>query len=274
MEDYAVAYLSSASLLKTLREAQARKQTQPAYPLLAFANPRYETGSGTPPEDKSVRGLQTRAYREIMGGKFEELPETEDEVRAIKELLKAPAQSHPLLVKEAASRSAIFSLNQDARLSAYRYLVFACHGILPGEVDRVMQPALVLAYPEKDGYLTMGDVFGLKLNAELVSLSACNTGRGVRGQGRRGGGPDPGLYVRRDPGGRGHPVVRRVGIRQGVECGHVPLPQPEPRPGRGPAGDQAGPAPGREGRPIPRPLLLGAIGGVSGMAGKAGGLRA
>ena len=185
VEDYAVAYLSSASLLKTLREAQARKQAQPPYPLLAFANPRYETGSGSPAEDKSVRGLQTRAYREIMGGKFPELPETEDEARAIKELLKAPDQSQPLLVKEAASRSTIFSLNQDARLSAYRYLVFACHGILPGEVDRVVQPALVLAHPEKDGYLTMGDVFGLKLNADLVSLSACNTGRGseVKGEG-------------------------------------------------------------------------------------------
>ena len=207
VEDYAIAYLSSASLLKTLREAQARKQAQPAYPLLAFANPRYETGSGSPTDDKSVRGLQTRAYREIMGGTFPELPETEDEVRAIKELLKAPDQSQPLLVKEAASRSTILSLNQDARLSAYRYLVFACHGILPGEVDRVVQPALVLAYPEKDGYLTMGDVFGLKLNAELVSLSACNTGRGARGQGRRRGGPDPVLYVRRDPGRRGHPVV-------------------------------------------------------------------
>ena len=48
VEDYAIAYLSSASLLKTLREAQARKQAQPAYPLLAFANPSYETDSGSP----------------------------------------------------------------------------------------------------------------------------------------------------------------------------------------------------------------------------------
>ena len=48
-----------------------------------------------------------------------------------------------------------------------------------------MHPALVLSYPEKDGYLTMGDVFGLQLNADLVSLSACNTGRGaeVKGEG-------------------------------------------------------------------------------------------
>lgn len=188
VEDHAIAYLSSASLLKTLREARARKQAQPPYPLLAFANPRYGKVSGAQEEDKSVRGLQTRAYLEIMRGSFAELPETEDEARAIKELLKAPEQSKPLIVKEAASRSTLLSLNQAARLPAYRYLVFACHGILPGEVDLVKQPALVLAYPEKEGYLTMGDVFGLKLNAELVSLSACNTGRGsqVKGEGVMG----------------------------------------------------------------------------------------
>ncbi len=185
VEDYAIAYLSSASLLKTLREAQARKQTQPAYPLLAFANPSYKASPGSPPENKPLRGLQTRAHQEILGGGFEELPETEAEARAIQELLKAPDQSHPLVVQEAASRSTIFNLNQGAKLSAYRYLVFACHGVLPGEVDRVVQPALVLAHPETEGYLTMGDVFGLKLNADLVSLSACNTGRGaeVKGEG-------------------------------------------------------------------------------------------
>ena len=188
VEDYAVAYLSSASLLKTLREAQARKQVQPPYPLLAFANPRYGKVSDAQKEDKSDRGLQTRAYLEIMRGSFAELPETEGEAREIKDILKAPEQSNPLIVKEAASRSTVFRLNQAARLPAYRYLVFACHGILPGEVDRVVQPALVLADPEKDGYLTMGDVFGLKLNADLVSLSACNTGRGlqVKGEGVMG----------------------------------------------------------------------------------------
>ena len=188
VEDYAVAYLSSASLLKTLREAQARKQAKPAYPLLAFANPRYGKVAGAQDEDKSVRGLQTRAYLEIMRGGFAELPETEDEARAIKDVLKAPENSKPLIVKDAASRSTVLALNQRASLPAYRYLVFACHGILPGEVDQVKQPALVLAYPEKDGFLTMADVFGLKLNAELVSLSACNTGRGaqVKGEGVMG----------------------------------------------------------------------------------------
>ena len=185
VEDFSLAYLSSASLLKTLREAQTRKQTQPPYPLLAFANPSYGKDSGIKADDRSIRGLQTRAYQEITRGIFAELPETEDEAREIKELLKAPEQTKPIYVKEAASRSTVFSLNRSGELPNYRYLVFACHGVLPGEVDLVAQPALVLSNPEKEGYLTMGDVFGLKFNADLVSLSACNTGRGseVKGEG-------------------------------------------------------------------------------------------
>ncbi len=188
VEDHPIAYLSSASLLKTLREARARRQAQPAYPLLAFANPSYARDARGRAEEGSIRGLQTRAYQQILRGGFEALPETEDEVRAIKAVLQAPEASNPLRVKEAASRSAVLSLNQAGKLAAYRYVVFACHGILPGEVDRVVQPALVLSHPEKDGYLTMEDVFSLKLNADLVSLSACNTGRGseVKGEGVMG----------------------------------------------------------------------------------------
>ncbi|MDP2046730.1 MAG: CHAT domain-containing tetratricopeptide repeat protein, partial [Deltaproteobacteria bacterium] len=161
VQDHAIAYLSSASLLKTLRDARARKQTQPPYPLLAVANPSYGKDSQGQAEDGSIRGLRTRAYKDILRGGFMDLPETEDEVRAIKAVLQAPEASNPLQVREAASRSTVLSLNQAGKLTAYRYLVFACHGVLPGEVSQVVQPALVLSHPEKEGFLTMGDIFGL-----------------------------------------------------------------------------------------------------------------
>ena len=78
----------------------------------------------------------------------------------------------------------MFRFNTQERLDDYRYLLFSAHAILPGEVDHVTQSALVLS----DNYLTTADVFGLQLNAKLVSLSACNTGRGmqVKGEGVRG----------------------------------------------------------------------------------------
>jgi tetratricopeptide (TPR) repeat protein len=88
LQDYAIAYLSSASLLKTLREGQHRRELTEREPLLAFANPVY-------PQDKSckalsqgdsIKNLRTRAYQKLLGGEgicFPSLPETADEVEAI-----------------------------------------------------------------------------------------------------------------------------------------------------------------------------------------------
>jgi tetratricopeptide (TPR) repeat protein len=189
IERYSVAYLSSASLLKIIRNAQARKRVAPRHPLLAFADPVYGESN---PDGNALHGMRTLSYRDIMDGQFAPLPETENEVRAIQAILNAPEESRPLWLEADASRSNVFALNQTQALDDYRYLVFACHGILPGEIDQVTQPALVLSDPDpqtqENGYLTMADVFGLSLNADLVALSACNTGRGqsVQGEGVMG----------------------------------------------------------------------------------------
>lgn len=61
---------------------------------------------------------------------------------------------------------------------------FATHGLVPGDLNGLTQPALALSAPEvthdpnNDGLLTMGEILGLKLNADWVVLSACNTGSG------------------------------------------------------------------------------------------------
>jgi CHAT domain-containing protein len=189
IERHAIAYLSSASLLKIIREAQSRKRKLPKYPLLAFANPVY---GDSLPEKNIVRGMRTTSYRAILGDHFPSLPETEKEVRAIQAILNAPEESRPLWLKTNASRSNVLALNKTQALNSYRYIVFACHGILPGEIDQVTEPALVLSNPDpktqENGYLTMNDVLGLSLNADLVVLSACNTGRGqsVQGEGVMG----------------------------------------------------------------------------------------
>ena len=179
IEDIPITYLSSASLLKTLRESLARRSSTAHYPLLAFADPVYRRQ--TIQEDDRVRALRNQSYRNFLGDNFLELPETTDEARLIVDVLNAPQESDPLQLRENASRSKVFEFNTNNRLDHYAYLLFAMHGVLPGEVDRVTQSALVLS----DGFLTMADVFGLQLNARLVSLSACNTGRGrqVKGEG-------------------------------------------------------------------------------------------
>ncbi len=103
------------------------------------------------------------------------LPETETEIARIAGILRAEP-SEDLLLGARASEAVIRKM----ALDRYRIITFATHGILAGEFRGVTEPALVLAMPttlqpHNDGLLTASEVSGLRLNAELVVLSACNT---------------------------------------------------------------------------------------------------
>jgi len=62
-------------------------------------------------------------------------------------------------------------------------IAFATHGLVPGDLDGLTEPALALSAPQLsggggDGLLGMDEVLALKLNADWVVLSACNTASG------------------------------------------------------------------------------------------------
>ena len=66
-------------------------------------------------------------------------------------------------------------------LSDRRVVAFASHALVPYDLDGLDQPAIALSAPsvtgdEDDGLLTMAEILDLKLNADWVVLSACNTG--------------------------------------------------------------------------------------------------
>lgn len=67
----------------------------------------------------------------------------------------------------------------------YRYLHFATHGLFNDAAP--MLSSVVLAQPKtssgEDGFLTAREIFDLDLNADLVTLSACDTGRGQKKSG-------------------------------------------------------------------------------------------
>jgi hypothetical protein len=87
-----------------------------------------------------------------------------------------------------ATEAAVKRLSADGTLAKYRYVHFACHGVL-GTGDNA-QPGLVLSLvgnpPGEDGYLRLDGVTNLRLNADLVVLSACQTGQGKRSSRPRG----------------------------------------------------------------------------------------
>src|SRR5262249_10060400 len=88
---------------------------------------------------------------------------------------------------QAATERTIKSLSSDGTLANARIIHFATHGLLAAEAEYVTgsktEPGLLLTPPEQateedDGLLTASEVSQLKLNADWVVLSACNTAAG------------------------------------------------------------------------------------------------
>ncbi len=106
------------------------------------------------------------------------LPETADEVRSVATALKANLATD-VFIGDKANEEAVRTLNLKDR----RVVMFATHGLVPGDLDGLQEPALALSAPavahiSGDGLLTMSKILGLKLDADWVVLSACNTAAG------------------------------------------------------------------------------------------------
>lgn len=104
------------------------------------------------------------------------LPDTSAEIKHIAEALSANPDSDIFLGKQASERQV-----KSMDLSDRQVIAFATHALVPGDLDGLDQPALALSSPsisgeKEDGLLTMGEILRLKLNADWVVLSACNTG--------------------------------------------------------------------------------------------------
>ncbi|MDX2098585.1 MAG: CHAT domain-containing tetratricopeptide repeat protein [Leptolyngbyaceae cyanobacterium bins.59] len=100
------------------------------------------------------------------------LPGAEKEAKAISKMLKVPA-----LIGKQATKAAVMKQMPSARI-----IHLATHGLLDDFGGGGVPGAIALA-PDKpgevnNGLLTSNELLDLKLNAELVVLSACDTGRG------------------------------------------------------------------------------------------------
>jgi CHAT domain-containing protein len=107
---------------------------------------------------------------------LDRLPDTADEIRSIAATLKADMDRDIFLGKDA-SETRVKSTN----LSDRQVVAFATHALMPGDLDGLDQPALALSSPtvtgnKEDGLLTTSEIMKLKLNADWVVLSACETG--------------------------------------------------------------------------------------------------
>jgi CHAT domain-containing protein len=107
------------------------------------------------------------------------LPDTRLELMAMARALDADPAQALFLGRDANERNV-----ETIDLSRFRIVAFATHGLVAGDLDGLTQPALALTAPqiagvEGDGLLTMEKILPLKLDADWVVLSACNTAGGA-----------------------------------------------------------------------------------------------
>src|SRR5262249_6723408 len=175
LKQYRITYIPSASVLVAQRSEQKTKITKTRLPLLAFGDPVYNATSDSQRPDTLAGKITNLALR---GQNLKRLEFSGDEVRRIGKVWGVSPSSGSIYLRDQASLGRLRSLD----LSQYRIIHFAAHAILGDQVKSLSQPALVLSQPEgadrDGGLLQFSDILDLKLNADLVVLSACETGLG------------------------------------------------------------------------------------------------
>jgi CHAT domain-containing protein len=183
---HAITVLPSVASLKTLRGGKL--VVAPAKPMIGFGDPVFDSSAraGTGQKVETLDKSLTTFYRGITAdpkslAELIPLPETADELRAVAKELGA--RSEDIKLGEAATVSSV----KTAQLDDYRVVYFATHALVAGDVEKYAkmkaEPALVLSIPDKpseddDGLFRASDVAMLKMNADFVVLSACNTAAG------------------------------------------------------------------------------------------------
>jgi CHAT domain-containing protein/Tfp pilus assembly protein PilF len=169
---YAITVLPAVSSLRAMR-AFARAAPG-AEPFTGFGDPILGGNNATSRRATFAALFSRGAVADVDEvRKMQRLPETADELKAIAATLKGPGQLH-------LGREATETVLKGLDLSRFRNVAFATHGLMAGELKGMAEPALVLTPPDKgseldDGLLTASEIAQLKLNADWVILSACNT---------------------------------------------------------------------------------------------------
>jgi CHAT domain-containing protein len=135
-----------------------------------LSDPVSQTGPAQASNSASVDRVVSRGFS------LERLPGTADEVQGIAGLFASTPSKTEIRTGMKATKQELLRTD----LARYRFIHFATHGILPVE-SGIKEPALVLSYNGKgkdDMLLTLSEILEFRLRADMVALSACNTGSG------------------------------------------------------------------------------------------------
>ncbi len=192
IKDIAVSYVPTANgwlSLKRLGKAASGSQ-----PLMAWGDPSFDpraaqVAAASANAATVVRSAGTLRSADLTArnvldpdtyvtySRLPALPETRDEVLQLAKILAANPEQDVVLGSNA-TRESVLKSSTSGQLARKQVVVFATHGLLAGDLPNLNQPALAMAStanPADSPLLTLEDVLSLKLNADWVVLSACNT---------------------------------------------------------------------------------------------------
>lgn len=189
--------LASISVLAALRR-QRRLEPAPATRLLVAADPIFSTSDprlkrdrdeppgsaadarpGGEEEAAALRGLDSG---QLEGGRLQRLRYSRREALAIAGLVE------PVMVTLALDQDASRELITSGRFERHRFIHFATHGLVNSRHPELSALALSMVDEQGqpvDGFLRLHEIYNLRLDADLVVLSACRTalGREIHGEG-------------------------------------------------------------------------------------------
>jgi len=187
LKDFTISTAPSSSVLCYLQEGR-EKARQKKMQLLAFGDPHFvsvqeiaaarweklvDEDSLTLDKKMSETEITVRGLYQQRGFQFKRLPFSGTEVKEIGDLF--PAKKKVIYLGEKAKEEIV----KREPLETFKYIHFATHGIIEQKVPS--RSGIVLTLNEnssEDGFLQVNEIFNLKLDADLVVLSACKTGLG------------------------------------------------------------------------------------------------
>jgi CHAT domain-containing protein/Tfp pilus assembly protein PilF len=180
VQDHSVSYIPSLSSLRELNRRKAASRIRPHKDLLAFGDPFYganEDDRGNTSQDV-FQDFYSNSSIHFFRLKYSGL-----EIQRIGAAFK-PSRMDAFLRREATEDRL-----KAEPLTDYRIIHFATHGLIDDK--KPARSSIILALdqnPGEDGFLQMREIFNLRMNADLVTLSACQTGLGqfIRGEGIEG----------------------------------------------------------------------------------------
>ena len=168
---FAISYYPSIYSYFELKNLPSNKSS---FSFVGLGDPKFKT-------DKSLLSKKMDINKVMLRGiadpdeirKLSELPETRDELNFIAEIFK---NNSKLYLGNEFTEDKIKSID----FSKYKFISFATHAVIANQIENIGEPGLILTPPVKankdnDGILTVSEIERMKLNSDIVILSACNT---------------------------------------------------------------------------------------------------